>query len=273
LPPVAGAAIAENNAVVAKEEFSPQVLIPRVTNAVLDEKVEVACNEASFASEQFRTLKIQLRHAESKTPRKVFTVSSPDAGDGKSLVSVNLAFSFAEDPGCRILIMDCDLRRPMLNRYLGVSIEPGLLQYLSSSPLRPHCFMRRLNNLYFMTAGGIAPNAIEALSMRRMKELIEELRAQFDTIILDAPPYSPIADARVVTALSDGLIMVLRSGKTACSTTDRAFNMVDQKKLLGVVLNDVKAMPFQTYHYHDYYQYGGRRQVYPSNGPKNLLKP
>ena len=251
---------------LAKPEMSLEILVPEVTNAVLDEKLEVARNEFSFTSEQFKNLKIQLRQAESETPLKVFTVSSPDAQDGKSLISVNLAFAFAQDPGCKVLIIDCDLRKPTLDRYLGVTTEPGLLQYLSAGPMRPQCFLRRINNLHFMTAGGIAPNPIEALSMRKMKELVEHLRTVFDTIILDAPPFSPIADARVVTALSDGLLMVIRSGKTAYSSTDRAFKAIDQRKLLGVVLNDVKPMPFQTYHSYSYYQYGENQLVYSGNG-------
>ena len=78
-------------------------------------------NEFSFASEQFRNLKIQLDRLRSDTPLKVFTVSSPDSQDGKSLISTNLAFSFAQDPGCRVLIIDCDLRKPTLARYLGVT--------------------------------------------------------------------------------------------------------------------------------------------------------
>jgi Mrp family chromosome partitioning ATPase len=111
-----------------------------------------------------------------------------------------------------------------------------------------------------------------------MKQLLDLLRNQFDTIILDSPPYLPIADARVVTALSDGLILVVRSGKTGYASTDRALKVIDQKKLLGIVLNDVKAIPFQTYHNHDYYVYGGRGTVYPSTqklrtSSKNLLEP
>jgi capsular exopolysaccharide synthesis family protein len=268
--------ISENNGLVSTAGLSMELLIPAVTNAVLDEKLEVARNEFSFASEQFRNLKIQLRQAESETPLKVFTVSSPDAQDGKSLISTNLAFSFAQDPGSRVLIIDCDLRKPTLDRYLGVTSSPGLLQYLSGPPVRPECFLRRVNNLHFLTAGGTAPNPIEALSMRRMKELIDQLRNSFDAIILDAPPYSPIADARVVTAMSDGLLMVIRSGKTAYSSTDRAFRAIDPKKLLGVVLNDVKPMPFQTYHNYGYYQYGDNRMVYAGShkkkiDPKNYL--
>jgi capsular exopolysaccharide synthesis family protein len=182
------------------------------------------------------------------------------------LISVNLAFAFSQDPGCRVVIIDCDLRKPTLDQYLGVKSDPGLLQYLQGGLLPPECFLRRINNLHFMTAGGIAPNPIEALSMKKMKELVEHLRTVFDTVILDAPPFSPIADARVVTALSDGLLMVIRSGKTAYSSTDRAFKAVDQRKLLGVVLNDVKPMPFQTYHSYSYYQYGENRLVYSGDG-------
>jgi capsular exopolysaccharide synthesis family protein len=260
-----------------RSDSALEILIPEVTNAIFDEKLEVARNEFSFTSEQFKNLKIQLRQAETEQPLRVITVSSPDAQDGKSLISVNLAFAFAQDPGCKVLIIDCDLRKPTLDQYLGVTTDPGLLQYLSGGPMRPECFLRRINNLHFMTAGGIAPNPIEALSMRKMKELVEYLKTVFDTIILDAPPFSPIADARVVTALSDGLIMVIRSGKTAYSSTDRAFKAVDPKKLLGVVLNDVKPMPFQTYHSYSYYQYGDSHLVYSGdgrgrNGSKKYLK-
>jgi capsular exopolysaccharide synthesis family protein len=256
---------------------SPDLLVPEVTNPILDEKLEVARNEFSFTSEQFKNLKIQLRQAETEQPLKVITISSPDAQDGKSLVSVNLAFAFSQDPGCRVLIIDCDLRKPTLDQYLGVKTDPGLLQYLQGGLVPPECFLRRINNLHFMTAGGIAPNPIEALSMRKMKDLIDHLKTVFDTVILDAPPFSPIADARVVTALSDGLVMVIRSGKTAYSSTDRAFKAVDQRKLLGVVLNDVKPMPVQTYHAYSYYQYGDNRLVYSGDGkgrpdPKRYLK-
>ena len=274
-PPEAKA-VETTQALATRGDFALDILIPRVTNAVLHEKLQVASNDYSFTSEQFRNLKIQIRHAESDTPRKVFTISSPDAQDGKSLVAANLAFSFAQDPGCRALIVDCDLRKPSLDQYLGVTTDPGVMQYLASGPLGPHCFIRRLENLYFMTAGGISPNPIEALSMRKMKQLVEQLRAMFDVIILDSPPYSPIADARVVTALSDGLIMVIRSGRTAYSSTDRAFQAIDQRKLLGVVLNDVKPMPMQSYQGY-YYQYGNNRGSYVGSGkrqsePKNYLE-
>jgi capsular exopolysaccharide synthesis family protein len=265
-----------NGGIAGISRFAFEHLIPVVTNAVLDEKLEVAKNASSFTSEQFKNLKVQLAVAESSAPLKVFTISSPDPQDGKSLISANLAFSFAMDPGRRVIIVDCDLRSPSLENYLGVSSKPGLLQYIEDGRLSPYCYVRRLENLYFMTAGGTTPNPIEILSMQKMKELIEHLKRDFDTIILDAPPYSPIADARIVTALSDGLIMVLRRGKTTYSSTDHAFKVIDRNKLLGIVFNDVQPMLFHTYHNFGYYGYG-RKQVYstvekPRNSPKNYLE-
>jgi capsular exopolysaccharide synthesis family protein len=252
-------------------------LIPVVTNATPNQKLQEARNESSFTSEQFRNLKVQIRDISTAVPLKVFTVSSPEAKDGKSLVSAALAFSFAKDPGRRVIIVDCDLRKPSLDDYLGVTSEPGLLQYLASTHMSPYCYVRRMENLFFMTTGGVAPNPIEILSLNKMQQLIQQLKKDFDTIVLDAPPYAPIADARIVTSLSDGLIMVLRRGKTSYTSTDRAFKAVDRNKLLGVVFNDVQPSLFQSQQDMGYYYGGANRPVYATrlkfrNNPKKYLE-
>ncbi len=261
-------------------DFEFENLIPIVTNATPNEKLEVSRGEYSFVAEQFKNLKVQIVEADSRVPLKVLTVSSPDPQDGKSLISANLALSFAMDPGRRVIIVDCDLRSPSLHAYLGVSSDPGLLQYLGNGNCSPYCYVRRFENLYFMPTGGVAPNPIEVLSMQKMKKLIDQLRKDFDTVILDAPPYSPIADARVVTGMSDGLVMVLRRGKTSYSSTDVSFKSIDRNKLLGVVFNDVQPMLFNTYHNFGHYQYGSKKyiQAAPSAdakiqvAPRNYLK-
>jgi capsular exopolysaccharide synthesis family protein len=248
-----------------KREPAFEELIPVVADAVLGEKLKIARNESSFTSEQFRNLKVQLRESDSQTLMKVFTVSSPEAEDGKSFISLNLAFSFSRDHGRRVILIDCDFRGPTVGEYLGVPSAPGLLQYLESPSLGPYCFVRRVENLYFMTTGGVASNPIEILSMHKMKQLIDHLRNDFDTIILDAPPYSPIADARVVTGLSDALIMVVRHGKTSYAAADQAFKAVDRNKLVGVVFNDVKPTPFRKYANLGYYQNRKKELVYSSS--------
>ena len=108
-----------------------------------------------------------------------------------------------------------------------------------------------------MTSGGISENPTETLSLRKMKDLIESLRKDFDTVLLDAPPYSPIADAQIVSGMSDGVIMVIRSGKTSKSSIEHAFKVIDKKKLLGVVFNDVEPTLLNTYYHRYQYSYGG----------------
>jgi capsular exopolysaccharide synthesis family protein len=276
---VSAADPASSNAVLPPAaEFPLDTLIPVVTNAVLHEKLEVARNETSFTSEQFRNLKVRIRQWESDTPVKVITISSPDPQDGKSLISTNLAFSFALDPGKRVVVVDCDLRNPALHKYLGVPLQPGLIQHVGNGNISPYCYVRRLENLYFLTAGGFAPNPIEILSMKKMKQLIEQLRQDFDTVILDSPPYSPIADARIVTALSDALVLVIRHGKTSYGSIDQVFSAVDRNKLLGVVFNDVKPMLFHTYQKFGYYYHGENQEGTPKiskaqSSRRNYLEP
>jgi len=268
---------AGKTALMKQVSFPFERLVPVVTNAVIGEKLEVVRNPSSFISEQFKTLKVRIRE-DRETPPRVMTVSSPDQQDGKSLISANLALTLAMEPGRRIAIVDCDLRNPTLNKHLGVSGEPGLIQYLSNGHMSPFCYMRRLGNLFFLTAGGVSENPIELLSLQKMKELVQDLKRDFDTVILDAPPFSPIADARIISGLSDGLIMVIRRAKTSHSSIENAFKILDQTKLLGVVFNDVKPMLFNTYFSRGYYNYGvDSRYLYAGNrksrvSPKNYLE-
>ena len=269
--------LAGQTALVKQTSFPFDRLVPVVTNAIVGEKLEVLRNPSSFISEQFKTLKVRIRE-DCENPPQVMTISSPDQQDGKSLISANLAIALSMEPGRRTVIIDCDLRNPTLSKHLGVSAEPGLIQYLSNGQMPPYCYMRRMGNLFFLTSGGISDNPIELLSLRKMKELIEKLKVDFDTVILDAPPFSPIADARVVSGLCDGLIMVIRRGKTSLGSIENAFKILDQSKLLGVVFNDVKPMLFNTYFNRGYYHYGvDSRYSYSGNrksrtAPKNYLE-
>ncbi len=242
-------------AVIKRAPFPYEAFVPMVSNAVISEKLEVLNNASSFISEQFKTLKVRIADS-SEVPPKVIMISSGDHSDGKSLISANLALSYARERGRRVIVIDCDLRNPSLQKYLGVGEEPGLLQYLDNGSISPHCYLRRLENLFFLTSGGVAENSIELLSLRKMKDLIEYLKLDFDTIILDAPPFSPIADARLITGLSDGYIMVVRRGKSSYASLENACKVMDQQKLLGVVFNDVKPMLFNTSYIHSHYGYG-----------------
>jgi capsular exopolysaccharide synthesis family protein len=264
-------------ALLVRNSFPFESLTPEIGRHGLSDKIETLLNESSFVSEQFKSLKVRLSEASSLKPLRVITISSSLPGDGKSLISVNLAASFSKDPNRRVIIIDCDLRRPSLHKLLGTSPQPGLLGYLGGELLQPYCYVQRCERLYFMTAGGIADNPIELLSHERMKKLLDYLRTEFDTVILDSPPLVPISDAQILTALSDGLILVVRCGRTSYAGIEKAFRNLDRNKLVGVILNDVKPMLFNTQYDYKYYNYKNR-EYYPygkhviASRPKTYLE-
>ncbi|MBN1569595.1 MAG: polysaccharide biosynthesis tyrosine autokinase [Acidobacteria bacterium] len=266
----------ESTAVVKRDRFPFEHLIPEIGNSALSSKLETFHNPTSFISEQFKTLKVKLAEAAAQAPLRVIAVSSPHTEDGKSLVCSNLAVSLSKDPGRRVVVVDCDLRNPSIHKFLGTSVEPGLLGYLEGDYLQAYCYMRRLDKLYLMTAGGISENPIELLSNVRMQELIAELKTEFDTIILDCPPFGPISDAQILTGLADGFLMVVRCGKTTYGTMEKAFKILDKSKLIGLIFNDVKPMMFNTQYHYKYYNY--RNRAYPygtikiTHRPKNYLE-
>jgi protein-tyrosine kinase len=271
------AAAEETTAIVIRDRPSFEQLIPEIGKAGLSDKIETIQDDSSFVSEQFKTLKVRINEVASGKPMHVITVSSPHTEDGKSLICANLAASCAKDPGRRTIIVDCDLRKPSLHKLLGASLEPGLLGYLEGDYLQPYCYMRRHEKLYIMTAGGVAANPVEILSLGRMKGLIDYLKLEFDTIILDSPPFAPISDAQILTSLSDGLLLVVRRGRTSYGALEKAFRTMDQSKLIGAVFNDVQPVMFNTQYDHKYYHYRYRQQ-YPygkkplSVRPKNYLE-
>jgi protein-tyrosine kinase len=262
----------ESTALVKREGFPFEHLTPEIGSHSLSNKLETFLNPTSFISEQFKTLKVRLAEAAAQSPLRIIAVSSPHSGDGKSLISANLALSLSNDKGRRVVVVDCDLRNPSLHKMLGTSVEPGLHGFLEGDYLQPYCYLRRLEKLYVMTAGGISDNPIELLSSARMHELIAYLRTEFDVVILDCPPFGPIADAQILTGLADGFLMVVRCGKTTYGTIENAFERLDRSKLIGLVFNDVKPMLFNTQYHYRYYNYGNRN-YYPNAKIKIVRRP
>lgn len=255
-----------------REGFNANALIPEIGESTINEKLETYHNDASFISEQFKTLKIKIGKAPTENQLQLIAVSSSSPEDGKSLVCANMAVSFAQDSHRRVVIVDCDMRNPSLHKMLGTTTEPGLRGYLETENLQPYCYMRRFQSLHVITAGGVSTNPIELMSNARMKELIAYLRTEFDTIILDCPPFGPISDAQILSEYADGLLMVVRSGHTTYGTIEKAFQHVDRSKLIGMIFNDVKPMMFNTRYDYKYYHYK-KRNSYPYAAGAKSNKP
>lgn len=235
----------------------PIPVVPEVSFSIFEDRLEILRSNHSYVNEQLKALKVRLNEMKQEHPLKIINVSSPFTEDGKSLIASSLALCFSEDSGQKTLLIDCDLRAPSIHDKIGIELGPGLVQYLlDSHSLEPQCYIRKIQDLYVMTAGQQAENPISLFSLSRMKDLLNIVKREFDTVILDSPPYLPIADARVLSNLADGTIMVVRQRKTPFESLQKVLHSIDKRKLLGVVMNDVRVGRFDNNQSYGSYYYG-----------------
>lgn len=236
-----------------------------------------------YVSEAYRIIRTNLAFGSVDTSLKVLQVTSAVKGEGKTTTAANLAISLAL-AGFRTLLVDADLRRPSLHRILGLKdVEAGLSDSLTNgksweSAIQPI----GTPNLSVLTAGSIPPNPAELLSSKRMKAFIEEIKENFDMVILDSPPVISVADSAIIASRVDGTIFVSRSGfipRHLCLQARSALDSINAK-VVGCVLNGVQN-EHQPYYYYRYYRHYGRYQKdgesagsegQPSNGPFVMLE-
>ncbi|WP_026831964.1 CpsD/CapB family tyrosine-protein kinase [Exiguobacterium undae] len=206
-------------------------------------------------AEQYRTIRTNIEFMAVDKEIKVMLVTSSTQGEGKSTTSSNLAVAYAQQ-GKRVLIIDTDMRRPTVHYTFRVANGLGLSSLLTrQAELEKAVLPTKVDNLSILTAGPIPPNPAELLSSRAMEKLIEQLRGEYDVIILDAPPLLQVADSRITSKLTDGVILVI-----GCTTSDRQRVLkakeqleLAEAKILGVVLNRRELTDDSAYQY--YYSY------------------
>jgi capsular exopolysaccharide synthesis family protein len=203
-------------------------------------RIELVPHEGSklAVSECYRSLRTALLLSTARE-LKCIAVTSATAGEGKSATSVNLAVVMAQ-LGRRVLLIDADLRKPRLHEVLKVSNRTGLVNYLTSgAPLESILVRTEIPQLYLAPSGPLPPNPSELIASERMRELVQQMRSQFDFVVIDTPPALPVTDATLAGALVDGVVLCLRAGKVtrdeARACRDRL--RLNDVKILGVVLN------------------------------------
>ena len=209
-----------------------------------------------YVAEAYRIIRTNLAFGSVDTSLKVLQVTSAVKGEGKTTTAANLAVSLAL-AGSRTLLVDADLRRPALHRILGMDERgPGLSEALTNGkPADSLLVATVVPNLFCLVAGTIPPNPSELLSSKRMKALVDEIRENFDMVILDSPPVISVADSAIIASRVDGTIFVSRSGfvpRHLCLQAKHALESVNGK-IIGCVLNSVQS-GHQPYHYDRYYR-------------------
>lgn len=190
------------------------------------------------AAEAMRQLRTNLRYVSVDDPAKCIVIASSNEGEGKSTVAAHLASMLAES-GHPTILVDADLRRPVLAGLFGVDGDVGLTHVLARSVSLEDALVQTTNkNLKLLPAGRIPPNPSELVGSGRMQSLLEGL-SRNHMVIVDSPPVLPVTDAALLSAAADGAIMVIRQGKTRFEQVALASRRLEQVNatLLGVVLN------------------------------------
>ncbi|NTW48141.1 MAG: polysaccharide biosynthesis tyrosine autokinase [Chlorobiales bacterium] len=190
---------------------------------------------------------------------KAYTVTSSSPKEGKSTTISNLAITIAQG-GQKVLLIDTDLRRPVIHSIFGYNKEPGITNYLVGRAAIADIIRNSpITNLDILTSGTIPPNPSELIGSQRMRDLLVELRKRYDIILFDSPPVIAVTDAQVLAKQTDGVILIISSGQTHIELARRARQAIQKVdgKILGLVLNnfDMTSTYGSYYKYYRYYNY------------------
>ena len=227
----------------------------------------------SQMAESYRALRTSLLLSNLGAPPKVIMVTSARPQEGKSTTSINTAIVLAQK-GVRVLLVDADLRRPSIHKVLGMGPRSGLSNVLTGSATLEQAITTSpiLPNLAILTAGTPPPNPAELLASANMRDLLLQLRKDYDHIVLDTPPTLSVTDAVVLSPRADATILVIRSGHTTKQALRRARDILMQVNahVAGVLLN---AVDLTSPDYYYYYEYQGKYTEYYREGADGESEP
>lgn len=236
----------------------------RLTVASSREAVELVTQSRpqSQMAESYRALRTSLLLTSLGGPPKVILVTSALPQEGKTTTSINTAIVLAQK-GTRVLLIDADLRRPSIHKTLGMGPKTGLSNVLTGNATLQQAVVRSsiLPTLFVLTAGTPPPNPAELLASSNMKDILAELRSEYDHIIVDTPPTLSVTDAVVMSTRADAVVLVIRSGQTTKQALRRARDLLMQvnARVAGVLLNAVDLTSPDYYYYYEYQgKYGHR---------------
>ncbi len=211
----------------------------------------------SMAAESYRTLRTNISLSQVDNPLRTLLVTSCIPREGKSTTVANLGVTFALAQQ-KVLIIDADLRRPILHRLFGIPNSQGLTHTLSDTVSYDQVFTpTKIANLWVVTCGIIPPNPSELLGSHKMKNFLEKAKEQFDMILLDSPPISSLADASVLGSIVDGVLFIVKANTANRDLIEKAKEQLENigANIIGVVLNDVDIKKEGYYKYYYYYNY------------------
>ena len=226
----------------------------KTADSAVDPRIVAFYDIHSPVSEQYRTLRTNIQGLNPAKPVKAITITSSIHGEGKTITAINLAISLARDSNNKkVILIDADLRRPKVGKYLGINSDSGLADVISNgAQVSDSLFNIGVENLDVLPAGKYLHNPGELFGSTKMINLIGALKSKYDHIIFDTPPIIPVTDAGLIGAHTDGTIMVIKSAHTQRGMINHSETLLKQAqaKLLGYVLTNIQYhIPAYIYRY------------------------
>jgi len=246
-----------------------QYVARKIKNTNINEHIVSFHDSTSPIGEQYKILRTNIQSLKQAKRYNTFAITSSIHGEGKTVTAINLAIAMAHDFNNKsILLIDADLRKCKVAKYLGLNPSPGLSEVLREEAEPDATFVNPgVDNLTVMPSGKTSRNPAELLGSKKMERLIASFKTRFDYIFIDTPPVMPLTDACIVGPLADGVILVVQAARTQRDIIRHAENRLHQAraKTLGYVMTNVEFhLPQYMYRYiHKYDSYTYQNELEP----------
>ena len=231
-----------------------QLVIKKIGSSRVDPRIIAYFDPKALITEQYKILRTNVLSLNKGKPPKVIVITSSIHSEGKTITALNLAVALAQSTKKpKVLLIDADLRRGRVARYLGVDQKVGLTEALMGK-VSPSdvLFHIDIENLTFISSGSVATNPVELLDSEAMKDFLASMRTKFDYILIDTPPTISVTDSGIIGSLADGVLMVVQAGRTQRGIVQRATELLEQthSRIVGHVLTSIEYhLPEYIYRY------------------------
>jgi len=239
---------------ISKIKDHERLVVQKIGDSKVNPRIITYFDPKALITEQYKILRTNVLSYNKSKPVKVLVVTSSLHSEGKTVTAMNLAITLAQSTHKpKVLLVDADMRRGKVSKYLGVKHPVGLSEVLSDkAEVSEALFNIDIDNLAFISAGKIPDNPSELLSSDTMKKFLNNVRAQFDYILIDTPPIISVTDSGIVGAMADGVLMAIQAGRTQRGIVSRATELLHQahSKIIGHVLTSIEYhLPEYIYRY------------------------
>jgi len=239
---------------ITKLKERSSFIVRKIGDSKVDPRIVAYFDPKATITEQYKILRTNLLALNKAKPPKVIVVTSSQHSEGKTITALNLAVTLAHSTkNPKVLLVDADLRRGRIWKYLGVTQKVGLADILlGEASVEDGLFHLDIEHLTFMLSGKVPENPAELLDSEVMRKFLAEVRMRFDHIIVDTPPIGTVTDSGIIGAQSDGVLMVVQAGRTQRGQLRRAQEMLEQSHcdVLGYVMTNIEShLPEYIYRY------------------------